>query len=102
VSLKINDMHILQTRRLLPLILIFYFSALTAFTPVLHAHEWDGEPVHKDCAPCHFNQHFPNIEVQAPILPSPPRIERVVPAGNVFRAIPRTHTCSSRSPPQNS
>ncbi|MBI5428290.1 MAG: DUF2607 family protein [Nitrospinae bacterium] len=53
-------MHPLQIRkpstRLLAIILLLGFGLLTGFSSVLHSHELDFGPTHKDCAPCHWSQ----------------------------------------------
>ncbi len=89
-------------RQVLPLLLLACFGALTGFSTTLHNHVWDGEPVHKDCAPCQWSQLPPKVEATPPLAPPPPRFTRIEPERRAFAALSHSSSFTSRSPPRTS
>ncbi|MBI4390109.1 MAG: hypothetical protein HY580_08005 [Nitrospinae bacterium] len=57
------------SNRLLAVILLLGFGLLTGFSTVLHSHELDFGPYHKDCAPCHWSQSNTGAETHAADAP---------------------------------
>lgn len=60
--------------RLIVLSLLFGFAILSGLAPLLHAHDFDLNHVHKDCITCHWSQSHSGVENQATDLPLPSSI----------------------------
>lgn len=42
--------------RMMMALVLLSFGGMTGFYSLLHNHNLDSEPIHQNCAPCHWNQ----------------------------------------------
>ena len=61
--------------RLNTILLIFIFTVMAGFSPVLHNHDYELEDSHQDCSPCQFSQISAELNDFSPDLFSIPIIQ---------------------------
>jgi hypothetical protein len=86
-------------KRFFAFLLVFIFTLMTGFSPVLHNHEFDLSDPHEDCSPCQWTQINTNIDGSSPDIFSIP-FERQYKFSLILIDIPKlARTFSGLSPP---
>ncbi|GJL79836.1 MAG: hypothetical protein NPINA01_28250 [Nitrospinaceae bacterium] len=85
--------------RLGVLLVLLSFGFMTGLAPVLHAHEFDFDVAHDNCAPCHWVQSNQSVETSVNTLAAAPLLQFSIFFPAEFIGQPFTGNVLNRGPP---